>query len=144
MPSAFQPHIAHKLLMLCEIAGILAPEDGGRISLDLGEERLDVRGWTDAVVAVPVQVAVAPVELPDAARANVAEPGDREPGPVRADLGCPGRSALDDRDRPTRHLELDPDLVAQASWDAAVAVAPDPGEVEIGQDGLGGGHGAQD
>ena len=93
---------------------------------------VDVRGFVDAIVAVPVQVAVAPVEYPDAARGDVAEPGDREPRPGRADLGRPGRTAFHDRDRPTTHLELDPDLVAQTGGDAGFAVAPDSGEVELG------------
>jgi hypothetical protein len=79
-----------------------------------------------------VQVAVAPVEDPDAARGDVAEPGDWEPRPGQADLGRPGRTALHDRDQPTSHLELDPDLVAQTGGDATFAVAPDSGEVELG------------
>jgi len=74
---------------------------------------------------------------------DVAEPGDREPRPLRADLGRPGRSALQNRDRPTTHIELDPDLVAQAGRDSSFAVAPDSREVEVGKDGLGRGHGAQ-
>jgi hypothetical protein len=102
-----------------------------------------VRGRTDAVIAVPAQVAVAPVEHPDAVSREVAEAGDREPRPIRSDLGCPRRSALEDRDRPTTHIELDPDLVAQAGRDSSCAVAPDPREVEVGKDGLGRGHGAQ-
>jgi hypothetical protein len=53
-----------------------------------------------------------------------------------ADRGRPRRSALQDRDRPTTDLELDADLVAQTARDAAVAIAPDPGQVELGQDGL--------
>jgi hypothetical protein len=97
-----------------------------------GQQGLDVGRWTHAVVAMPVQVTVAPMELPDAPRRDVTEPGDREPRPVRADLGCPRPSALDDRDRPTDYLELDPDLVTQAGGDAALAVAPDSGEVELG------------
>ena len=104
-----------------------------------------MRGWTDAIVAAPAQVAVAPVDHPDAACAffDVAEPDDREPRPLRADLGRPRRSALQDRDRPTTHIELDPDLVAQAGRDSSLAVAPDFREVEVGKDGLGRGHGAQ-
>jgi len=41
-----------------------------------------VRGWTDAVVAMPAQVAVAPVEHPDAVRLDVAEPGGRAFGRI--------------------------------------------------------------
>jgi hypothetical protein len=129
-------------LIACEIVGVLAPEDARRIRPDLGEERVDVRGWADAVVKVPAQVAVTPVEHPNAVCLDVAEAGDREPRPIRADLGRPRRSALQDRDRPTTHIELDPDLVAQAGRDASFAEAPDSREVEVGKDGLGRGHGA--
>ena len=102
-----------------------------------------MRGWTDAVVALPPQVAVAPVEHPDAVCLDMPEPGDREPRPIPADLGRPGRSTLQNRDRPTTHVELDPDVVTQVDRDPSFAVAPNSREVEIGKGGLRRGHGAQ-
>lgn len=72
----------------------------------------------------------------NAAGGNVPEPSDREARPLRADLRCPGRSALQDRHCPTMNLKLDPNLVAQVARDALIAVALDPGEVELGEDSL--------
>src|SRR5450759_3798009 len=54
------------------IVRVLAPEDHGRICLDLNEEGIDVRRWIDAVVAVPVQVPVTPEEDPDTVCRDVA------------------------------------------------------------------------
>jgi hypothetical protein len=51
----------------------LAPEDRGRIGLDLGEQRTDVRRRIDPVVAMPALVAVALVEQPDTMGRDVAE-----------------------------------------------------------------------
>ena len=91
-----------------------------------------MRGWADAVVAMPPQVSVTPVEHPNAVGCDVVEAGDREPRPIRADRRRPRRSALHDRDRPTTHIELDPNLVAQVGRDSSFAVAPNSGEVEPG------------
>ncbi len=70
-----------------------------------------MRSWADEVVAVPMQVAVAPVEHPVASGGGVAQLGDGEACPVRTDVGHPRRPALEDGDRPARHINLEPDLV---------------------------------
>jgi hypothetical protein len=44
----------------------LTPEAGLRVSVDLGQERVDVRGWADPIVSMAAQIGVRPKQLPDA------------------------------------------------------------------------------
>ena len=66
---------------------------------------------------------------------GVAEPGDGEPCPFRADALAPGRPALDDRQLPGSDVALDADLVAGVRGDALLAPAAHAGYVQLGQSG---------
>src|SRR6516225_1044356 len=78
----------------CLSLAALSPEDRDGVAVDLGQEIVDVRGWFELVVAVEAEVAVAPVQRPRLGRLGVADPGDGEPCPFRADALAPGRPAL--------------------------------------------------
>src|SRR2546430_16748700 len=113
----------------------LSPEDRGGVAVDLGQEIVDVRRWLELVVAVEAEIAVAPVQRPRLGRLGVAEPGDGEPCPFRADALAPGRPALDDRQLPGSDVALDADLVPGVCGDTLFAPAARAGYVQLRQSG---------
>src|SRR2546430_8746969 len=111
----------------------LSPEDRGGVAVDLGQEIVDVRRWLELVVAVEAEIAVAPVQRPRLGGLRVAEPGDGESCPFRADALAPRWPALDDRQLPGANVVLDTDLVPGMRGDAFFAPAADAGYVQLGQ-----------
>ena len=65
-----------------------------------------------SVVDVEAEVAVAPVEGPRLFGDGVSQPGDREAGPLRAEVLAPGSAPLDDGEVSRGDLTFDADLVA--------------------------------
>jgi hypothetical protein len=62
---------------------------------------------------------------PSVARLRVAQPCDREPGPVRTVLGPPRRAAFEDGDGAVGDVHLETDLVSSVFRNAAVGPPPD-------------------
>ena len=115
------------------LAAALSPEDGGWVAVDLLEEVVDVRRRRNPVVDVEAEVAITPVQGPLPCRLGVAQPGDREPRPLRADALTPGRPALHDRQMPGPDVAFHRDLVANMPGDALPAPAPHPGHIQLRQ-----------
>lgn len=99
-----------------------APEDPGRVVVDLVEENAHVGGRGRLGVAMPSAVAVAPVQGPALISPDIAQPGDRTARPVRAEIGSPWRPAPDDRHCVAVNLGLDANVLARVRRDSLLAV----------------------
>lgn len=83
-----------------------------------------------------LEVPVSPVDLPFPARLRVAQPGDREPRPLRAKVGPPRRPALENRHGPIVDVELLSDLVTSTFGQPGIAridPASDASKVGLGE-----------
>ncbi len=83
-----------------ETAKYSAPEDPCCVSLNLGDQILDVDGRFNEVVLMESGVPITPVQRPLPEVLRVAEPSDRGTSPIRIVLWSPGRPTLNDRHRP--------------------------------------------
>lgn len=89
----------------------LAPEDEGRVAIDLGEQVRDVRRGRDQLILVELRVAVGPVQGPLVAGLGVAQTRHRGTDPVGTQLRFPRRTTLEDREGAVADVEFDADLV---------------------------------
>ena len=85
------------------------------------------------VVEVEAEVTIAPVQGPLLGRLGVAQPGNREPRPLRAHVLTLGWPAFHDRQMPGRHVALHLDLAAGMFRDALLAPAPNPRHIQFRQ-----------
>jgi len=81
---------------------------------------------------VEAQVAVTPEEVPYASACVIAQTGDAVASPLGAEVGAPGRAALEDGERVAALLELDAELVAVLRWDAGLTPASHARELCFG------------
>lgn len=114
----------------------LSPED--RIGtcvevVEVVEEVLEAGAGLEGLVAVELQVPVAPVQRPEAGGLGVVQACDREPGPLGAKVLAPGGSALADREVAGGDVALDADLVAQPLRDLGGAPPLRASDVELGE-----------
>lgn len=111
-----------------------APEDPGAVELDHLDERVEVWCRPLEVVLVELQVPIALVQRPLLANLRVAEPTDREPGPLRAEILAPRWPTFEHGDGAVCHVDLVADLVTGPASTTRRSADPltDPGEVEIG------------
>jgi hypothetical protein len=107
------------------------PEASLRVSVDLGQQRVDVRGGADSVVSVPAQIGVPPVEVPEARGSIEPQLGDRNGRPLRTDRRGPWRPVFDDRHGLTVYVDFEPDLMPSAGRDAALCEATDLRKVNV-------------
>jgi len=120
----------------------LSPEDGVGVFVEVVEEVLDAGAGVQRLVTVVVEVAVAPVQRPETGGLDVVQAGDGEPGPLRAQVVAPGRSALADRQMAGGDIALDADLAAQPLGDLGGAPPLHASDVELGKSAAG--HGRHD
>jgi len=108
----------------------LSPED--RIGTCV-EEVLEAWAGLEGLVAVELEVLVAPVQRPEAGGLGVVQACDREPGPLGAEVVGPGGSTLADREMEYSHVALDADLAAQPLRDLGGAPPLRTSDVELGE-----------
>lgn len=111
----------------------LAPEDAGGVFVDFGEQVGDAGRGVEQVVAVESLVAVTPVEGPGFGGGGVAQSGDREADPVRAEVFTPGRAMLGDGQMPGRYLAFEAYFVACFVGNSCRAPALHACDVKFGQ-----------
>ena len=73
---------------------------------------MDLGAGIERFIAVVFQVLVAPVQGPEPGCLGVVQAGDREPGPVGAEVLAPGRSAFANGQMPWGDFAFDADLAA--------------------------------
>lgn len=122
------------------MAGRSAPEDVRRIGRELSQERIHEGRIAYVPVAVPGQIAVAPVERPGGSGGAQAEPRNRKAAPIGNNLGRPGGPAFDDGDGVAIDLHLETGLITSACWHAILCKSANLREVEIGEQRLGRGR----
>src|SRR5581483_6038694 len=106
-PDLLRPHAVGRR----RAADLSAPEAGVRVAGDLVEQRPDPRLLSDERVPVELEIAAHPVDRPRLLAWAVAESRHTLPRPLRAVLRPPWGTALPDRDRVSRRLDFEPDLV---------------------------------
>lgn len=83
-----------------------------------------------------LEVPVPPIDGPLATGLRVLEADDREPSPVRSEVGSPGRPALEHGHEPIGHIELVANLPTAALRQPVVAILDppaSPGDVGVGK-----------
>jgi len=111
----------------------LSPEDGIGTCVEVVEEVLEAWAGLEGLVAVELEVPVAPVQRPEAGGLCVVQACDREPGPLGAEVVGPGGSTLADREMECSHVALDADLAAQPLRDLGGAPPLRASDVELGE-----------
>src|SRR5215210_6879204 len=77
-----------------------SPEDAAVVLLDRRQQRLDLRRGGQRIETMELEVPVPPVHGPLATGLRVMNADDREPGPVRSEVGSPWRPAFEDGHEP--------------------------------------------
>jgi len=121
---------AHRL---DQVSRLLAPEDGVGSVVEVVEQVLDLGTGVERFVAVVFLVPVAPVQRPEPGAFGVAQAGDRESGPVGAEVLAPGWPAFADGQMSWGDVTFDADLVANVFRDLDRAPALHAGNVELGK-----------
>ena len=111
----------------------LAPEDGIGSVVEVVEKVLDLRAGVNRFVAVVFLVPVAPVQRPKPGGFGVVQAGDRESGPVRAEVLAPRWSAFTDREMSWSNVAFDANLTTGVLGDLLGTPALYAGDVESGK-----------
>ena len=118
---------------LDQVSRSLSPEDGIGSVVEIVEQVLDLWAGVQRVVAVVFQVPVAPVQRPSSGGLGVVKPGDRESGPVGAEVLAPGRSAFTNGQMSWGYVTFDANFSASVLGYLAGAPTLHAGDVELGK-----------
>jgi hypothetical protein len=113
---------------------ISTPEETAVVVLDVIDELVEVWGRRGEVVLVELEVLITPVERPLSPNLRVPKSTDREPSPLRAEVGAPPRPTFEQRDVAICHVDLVANLLPHVRFHILVATfgpSPDPSDVQI-------------
>jgi hypothetical protein len=118
---------------LDQVSRLSAPEDGVGSVVEVVEQFLDLGAGGQRFVAVVFQVAVAPVQRPKPGGFGVVQAGDRESGPVGAEVLAPRWSAFTDRQMSWSNVAFDANLTTGVLGDLLGTPALYADDVESGK-----------
>ncbi len=109
------------------------PEDADRIFGQLAEQLAKPTTGSEQRIALPPSRVPVVVKRPKPLGGDVAQPGNRQPRPLRPGVLTPRRSALDDRHRLAFLLKLDADLAPGARRHSSLAQLANPRHIAVVQ-----------
>jgi len=109
---------------------VLTPEDGVLVTVEVGEENLDVLRRPLAVVHMELEVPISPIERPQSRPRRIAQTCNRKANVITTSV--PGRSYFHNRDMPGLNISLHFHLWPQLLRHPPLGPLPNTEQVSLG------------